>query len=453
MVCNKNFNRAEAILYPSALCNLKCRYCSISKNSSLKEIDELLEKSFEDDYYFNRIREYFPERFQLKTLSFWGAEPFLKIERVFATLHKLINYYPYLKNFFNSTNFSFNGWVDKAFELLQQFKRYPYRTFDYTLQLSCDGPTEINDAGRGRGTTKKCLENYKIFISSLYNQLPANVNLNITIKPTLDIKTLYSLSSKEAIVNYYSFFEENFILPIQQLNYANVKIFCPIPNVAVPVPATQADGKQFAYFCKLCGEIEKNAARYFQIYQSITPYRRENIEVKASCECCGDYCGSGNYMIGFLPNNLIGTCDMSFTQICDNYKELAKQDTSALQNSTIDLTKMYQTFDNRLVLNDEDYKIYEAHMRHYTNYSSTASVAVIANQILLMAMCGQIEKIYISQAEAIKAAQFIRRACYCVKDNFEVNNSSLLVPTGIIKLLLNGALPLILGDKYEQRAF
>ena len=63
MNCNKNCLRIEAILFPCATCNLSCKYCTIDKSPALNQIDEALEKSFEGDYYFNRIQEYFPQRY------------------------------------------------------------------------------------------------------------------------------------------------------------------------------------------------------------------------------------------------------------------------------------------------------------------------------------------------------------------------------------------------------
>jgi len=129
----KNNERNTAIFYTCGLCNLKCRYCGIHKSSVLKEIDTLLEKSFEGDYYFNRVKEYFPRKDMLTSFETWGGEPFLKMERLHYTLHNLINYYPYFSNGFSSTNFSYPEWVEKFFSLMDVFGDYPFRTFNYYL--------------------------------------------------------------------------------------------------------------------------------------------------------------------------------------------------------------------------------------------------------------------------------------------------------------------------------
>ena len=88
--------RDNLCLFPSATCNLNCRYCNISKNPALLKIDQELAKSFENpEYYLNRIKQYFPHPHSLKILEFWGGETFLNIERVFNLLSLIIEEYPY----------------------------------------------------------------------------------------------------------------------------------------------------------------------------------------------------------------------------------------------------------------------------------------------------------------------------------------------------------------------
>lgn len=362
------------------------------------------------------------------------------MERIYSTLHKVIEHYPYFNFMFCSTNFSYPQWKEKVFDLFAQFKRYSYRQFTYQLQLSCDGPEEINDYNRGQGTTKKCLENYKLFVKELYSRLPKNVNLHITVKPTLSMDNLEKLTTKEAIIDYYKFFETNFLEPIHKLNYDNVKIFNAIPNTAVPSPVTTQDGINFALFCQHCKELEKNISKHFNYYSSLLPYQYNSESLKCDCdcgcECVGNYCGSGQSMVGFLPNNYISTCDAGFTEICESYKKYAEGQT---KESDILLTDMFSTMNNLLCLTDEEYQIYERHLAAYMTFDKS-SVASIANQIILAAMSGDIFKKYLDQDEAIKAAQFIRRNAYCVKDNFEITGSVILVPIGLIRLLLNGAI-------------
>ena len=264
---NFNDKRHTVVLYPSATCNLKCSYCNIHKNEALFEIDKYLEESFENDYYFKRIVKYFPHKYQLKLIETWGGEPFLHMERIHNLLRQLIEYYPYLDSFFSSTNFSFPEWNDKVFDLIKVFSEYPERKFYLQIQLSCDGPLDINDKGRGMGTTKKCLENLQIFLQRYPLEKPENVIVTFSIKPTLSVETILDLNSKEKIVEYYKFFEDNFYSKFIQVE--DLRFMTALPNVAVPTPATKYIGKQFAEYCKNCLELENNAKKYFKFQEKM----------------------------------------------------------------------------------------------------------------------------------------------------------------------------------------
>ena len=96
--------REIAVFYPTAVCNLKCRYCGIDKNPILLKIDDALGESFEGDYYYNKLLKYFPQPHQLRRIETWGGEPFIHMERMHALLHKVIKHYPYFDAMFSSTN-------------------------------------------------------------------------------------------------------------------------------------------------------------------------------------------------------------------------------------------------------------------------------------------------------------------------------------------------------------
>ena len=179
-------DREECILYTCATCNLQCRYCGIDKNPILQEIDKYLDESFTGDYYFNQIKKMFPNRAKLKWLQTWGGEPFLHMERIYPTLHKVIEYFPYFEGMFSSTNFSFDGWDNQFFGLMKQFDKYPERNFSYSLQLSCDGPEYINDYGRGNGTTKKCIANFITCRFSMTSPIYITMNFFVVIKNSTD---------------------------------------------------------------------------------------------------------------------------------------------------------------------------------------------------------------------------------------------------------------------------
>lgn len=441
--------RNTAIFYTNATCNLNCRYCSIDKNPALQEIDKILEESFKDpNYYYNQVLKFFPELDSLTNIEFWGGEPTLHFERVIPLINKIIEHYPNFFHIYHSTNMVANDWYEKILLLIKDLENYSYRTFQYDLQLSCDGPEAINDAGRGLNTTKRSLESYHKLLNYFKDHpLQDNIKLIFCLKPTLDLKTLKTLNTKEKIIAYYQFFENEWLLPAKSLNQTNIQILCPIPNIATPMPATTEDGIFFAKFTKNCKEImeENRYNYYFKYYTEIRPlcdylYYNDEIERFNNLNSGGCLCGSGRNVIGFLPYNKISICHEGFTSLLDDYKKYAGN-SNRINKGTIEFDSFIQEQKNKYCLSVEQYKEYEYQIDQYYKDDSRARLTNITSSILTLAMCGQIDKRYLSQYEAIKAARMIfNHTAYCLKSNYNVTGSITLVPFGEIRLLCNGAL-------------
>lgn len=447
---NNSEIRNNLCLFPSATCNLNCRYCNISKNPALLKIDQELAKSFKNpEYYLNRIKQYFPQSYSLKTLEFWGGETFLNIERVFNLLPHIIENYPFLYELFSSTNFSFPEWPDKFFSLMQILGKYKPRNFRYVLQLSCDGPEYINDQGRGEGVTKKCLQNFDILCRNLENKLPSNILLNITIKQTLDINTIKLLTTEEKIIEYYKFFEDNFIDKIKKLNFSNVQAYCTVPNVAVPVPATVEDGKIFANFCKISKNLNKKASKIFKYYNNFIPFRKRNDTLPntgyQTYNSPNYLCGCGTTQVNLLPNNLVTICNEGFTQITDEYFELANK--RNVEDKTIVIDTSTFGKGRRLCMTDDEYADFENFQKNYYNRNTKFTLANISSFIVSLALANQVDRKYLNFREANRAAAHIMDCSYCIKDNYNMTGSISSIPAGMIKLLCNGALDYILEDK------
>lgn len=436
--------RNTAILYSTALCNLKCTYCFINKNPGLKAIDDILAESFADEnYYFDFIREYFPSRGDLHELQVWGGETFLHMERVYGVIHKLIGFYPFFRRFFASTNFSYQEWPDKIFGLLEQFRIYKDRRFDVTIQLSLDGPDYITDLTRGNGTTAACLKNYKILLDRV-GEIPPNVSLHLAFKPTLSVETMYLLDTKDKLIAYYQFFED-LIDQVMELKCQRLSVNYPIPNIGVPAPAGKKDGEYFAELVKNCRELEReNVERhYFQYYVEITPFStnvRPRDEDSYNYPCFN--CGTGSANVGFLPNRRISSCHSGFTDVLDDYERCFLED----PDSAID-GKIFHTTHNKFTHNKAGYKAYERQMGFYNCDGSICRMGCLAGFIRTLAIAGEIEKKYDSEQGALRGAALYQSCtCNCVRDNYMVTGSTTLPPEGMIKLLLNGAIDYIMED-------
>ena len=418
----------------------------------LKQIDEALEKSFDGNYYFERVKKYFPNKWQLKRVETWGGEPFLHMDRIYPLVHQLINYYPYFEEMFSSTNFSYPEWIDQFLGLLNQFGKYPDRDFIYELQLSIDGPEYINDANRGEGVTRKCIDNYLKLLSAIKeNKIPSNVQLIIGIKATLDINNIHQLNDKQKIIEYYKFFEKEFYEPFMSLN-TQINFKYAHPNTATPAPATVEDGRIFAEVCKKCREIEQENKNknYFKFYDDITFFSNGVEQTNLTYNYSHHFCGTGTNMIGFLPDNMMSLCHEGFTQFIEEYKKIAAS-SDRIETTSISFDKFLNEQKTMLCADDAGCDLFMDKMRMFENPKTKARLVNITNQILALAMSGQILECYLDHENALKAAIFMQsHSAYCLKDNYNKTGSFITIPNGMIKLLLNGAMQYIQGENELQ---
>lgn len=441
-----NKERKTAILYTYGMCNLNCRYCTIDKNPVLQEIDRELEESFNGDYYFNRIKEYFSRRDQLNRVETWGGEPFLGMHRIYPLVHQLIEYYPYFKEMSSSTNFSYDTWLDEFMGLMNIFAQYPYRKFEYTLQLSVDGPAYINDANRGEGVTERCIKNFDKLVQLISDgKFPTNVKLLISIKGTWDLDCIRKLNNKEKLIEFFQFYENAYLDKINTLNNPNIIIYNTIPNTAVPAPTTKEDGQIFAELVKKCREIEKEnqVEKYFKYYNNITPFSSHQGQCFSYLgNCIG--CGTGSLMVGFLPNNMISACHEGFTLLVDKYKQYAARRSDT--NLTVKLNEFFEQQPIPMCLTDEQYAEHEEKMK-YTLPDSSVQLSSSVINIMALAMANIIDQKYLDENEALQAAGFIlTNAAYCIKANYMITGSFVSEPFDLYVLLLNGALDYIRLD-------
>ena len=127
---SNQFLRNTCILYLTATCNLNCTYCYIDKSPILQEIDKLLIDCYKTNYFFEFMKEMFPDPEQLIRIEFWGGEPSYGLPRVKQTIIDAINYYPNLSTFFMSTNLTTDTWLDDFTNFIQIFKLFPERHFE-----------------------------------------------------------------------------------------------------------------------------------------------------------------------------------------------------------------------------------------------------------------------------------------------------------------------------------
>lgn len=438
--------RNTLVLYPSAICNLNCSYCYIDKNPALQRIDAILKESFSGDYYVKFAKEMFPNPQQLTGVEFWGGEPSLGLNRTIPTIKEYVRYYTTLDSFFMSTNltsptgitnicefFNMIGWLGKEYNRKMQF----------TLQMSLDGPVEINDSQRGSGVTKKFFTMFNKIcgeVNEICNKYPA-LQITLQFKPTLTSKIIRDhLLKPSNVIKYYQFFEVYNDIFLSTCKADNASLVLVKPNTASPSPHTVQDGKDFAQFCKICDDVMResnNGANYFKYFVDLVPFRpRYPVDYSkiSYCQSCGA-CGSGLSMVGLLPYDYISCCHSGFVNLISDYKlHCADKQETALD------FRLFMDKSNYLIRHKDKYSQYEKNVSFVYNDNSKVKLGNIAAMISLLAKNGQIDKKYIDTREALKGALFMQAStAYCFRDTTGTTGSAALYPVGIIRLLLNGA--------------
>lgn len=439
-------------LYDTSLCNLNCKYCFISKNPTINEVDKELEQCFSNENYFSDLLQSYCSLEEIKDiarLEVWGGEPLLKLERIFPFIKKLVNLSPSFNEIFFSSNFAHNN-VISSIKNLYNFliTEYPLRSFKIYIQISCDGPEDITDKARGIGTTKRIIQNFNNLLEEdFFNN--KFIKFQFVIKPTLDMSSLKKLLDFDYNIFYYKFFEDNFLEKLDKKNLYT-KTIAPIPNLASPTNHTQEDGFILRDVLKVQRKVEQQhkITPIFKYYNNITLYTlrvtdQSKLDTnQANFYSSNGFCGSGIGVIGLLPNNQVCGCHRSFAEYYNDYNQ---NYTAGLHSqNTLHIPDDYTNVNHLIFSSPEEWKTYSSLMRSYSFENSQFSTAFIysnANELMLLAKCGLVDEKYNDLSEAIKAIRKIM-ICngICVANNLLFTNTTTCYGSPELKLFCNGAL-------------
>jgi sulfatase maturation enzyme AslB (radical SAM superfamily) len=382
---------------------------------------------------------------KLTNMQFWGGEPTYGLYRALPTIYKAIDYFPNLTGFMFSTNLATSTCVDDIANFYESICKYaPERNFYFYLQLSLDGPLDINDFNRGEGTTEKFTKNFCELLIRFKHLLNNNPNLNIHshVKPTLDGNNILNLKTKQDVIDYFEFLEKYRFTFDQILgsHSERTSFFPGIPNTACPSPHTKEEGKAFANVCKNIKELYIENPDYFRTYTNIMPFY--NGEIVRSNSFIGGYsaCGTGDSVLGLLPNRLISACHNGFVELLGDYKKQGATQTK--QNSLLEARffNPQQSHANILIFNEKEYAEYERQLEVFYNSEEKFKIVEMASLICTIAHTGQIDEKYKNYEDAIQGAHFIQeRTASCMRDNIVTTGSKYSFATGYIRLFLNGA--------------
>lgn len=432
-------------LYTTALCNLNCTYCYICKDNTnaLKEIDNDIKEDWETGNYIKRLKEDFPPTYlkTIKRIDLWGGETLIGMDRFTNSFLDFCKVLPNFQNISFSTNLVVPNTIEILQRLLNKISEKPDRVFYIDLQISIDGPEEINDKNRGKGVCKKVLENYNKLLEL---NIPENVDIYICTKPTLSNDTFDYFLNKENCKNFYLFFNDNFYIPFRKNKITKIKeVFCGIPNYAEPYNYSVEDGVTLAVIFKNFQEVEKeNDIPAFR-NRSLVPYvsrnYNPNINIFAPYEySCGGGCGKLVHDITMITKNKYSVCHRSIFDAYIDYSNTKKNNNGMTYDEYL--------LQSRAAMTKEDFfKARKALIKSYL-YPSKWTTVDIDSMILLSAKAGLILPKYLKKKNRIPVVNFMSGVSPCLDSNYRLQGSFFVQPCWWIRLLLNGAFDIMLEE-------
>ena len=425
-------------IYPTAMCQLDCHYCTLSKIPHMKDLDkDFIESYQEPGYYYRQLMELGWDNIKdIHRLEFWGGEPTLALHRTHQTVRDFIEALPKLDVLFFSTNFAHSNIPNEIEGLIDVLGEYPERNFTLMIQLSIDGPPDITDSARGDGVTERFMKNYYYMMDKKWfaHKYP-NVVVKTVYKPTLDIVSVKKFLDIDYMKYYYKWMEDELYDPAMSAHDGKyISSICSVPNIASPMEASKEDGIDFA-------KIEQNALmlsihnpfKYYNdvvMYSTTRPYQDRNKVL---------YCGAGRSTVELLPRGKYCGCHRAFLTFCEEYKT----DTNPYD--------IYKPIDQRGLVHDKQLFIYNS-AKEYIDFCdravrpTTGSSAFLVSQgvIRYLASLGQIEEKYKDPDEAYKAANMIvEYSGQCIYDNYNVCATQMTNLFSLNRLFLNGAIDII----------
>lgn len=439
-------NLQSITVYPTALCNLNCSYCPIAKNNSLSVVDKELKESFLDDgYYLRMLKDLGEDNIaNVSKVSFWGGEPTLKLHRTYNMTRQFVDYFHKIDYFFFSTNLCYSNVCHEIEGFIDVLSEFPERKFVLKIQLSIDGPPEITDSARGEGVTGMFMNNYlKLCEEKFYSQKHPNVSIDICYKPTIDILSMKKFKDKTFMKEYYKWFEDTIFSPISLCVGDKLSVnFRAVPNIAIPAPISQEDGKDFAKVCENSLSMDMSDFKY---YDSVTMFSTLNDFYD---EPIMKTCGVGQYMVDLLPNNIYCGCHRAFLTYCDDYINSFEnyKDKKPLENRGA-LNQL-----SPFIFNGAD-EFLEFCNKVTWSKTPTSSFHLSVMTIMYLASLGQIDKKYLSHEKAEWAAKkFSMFFTSCMLDNITSCGSQLIILMGQYRLWLNGAVEIVEASRLQWRS-
>lgn len=461
---NKQPMYSHCTLFTTALCNLQCKYCYICKdvNGGLRTIDKEIEEGFSSGKFLQQIIDLEPNIVNtLDSITLWGGEPFLYLERFTNVFDDWANTFQNLKTIDISSNFTVETMPEKLQALLlkieNEYQKNPIKEapFVIDLQLSIDGYPEMNDFGRGENVTKRVLANLEKICQLNYDK--NLIFLNIFTKPTLSRSTFQFLDTEEKCFKWFNFFQTELYNLVHKYNNPFHSFRCSLFNCAGPTEWIKEDGELFASIIKNIQSVQN------QVFEKCPDWKEREISLNPitnkiigcsqhifslddygknfSGPRCGGGCGVFSFSVTPIPHDKFALCHRGifeeYTEYCNNIKD--KKNINGLANQFFKIKEQSANHGGS-VFSAEELKKYKKMFDNLYTHDNKIFYTDLITFIREYARTNIINPKYLSIKEINPTLGYFFCGSYCVADAYVFTGSWVTRDMLEVPLLYNGAM-------------
>lgn len=459
-----NYDFVAANVYFVGTCNLQCKYCFQPKiGKKMSDVNEKIIEWVKSGKMEEDVEKHIGK--DIECLALWGGEPSINLPYLTERLDKVYERFPKLNSISYSTNMSKRHLAQNSVDFIKavlEMNRKYRRSVKVDLQISIDGPPEVNDKDRIGCKAEEILGNTTFVLESLKDIPRSERCFNIHGKGTHSAETMkWFLQPHEKyetnLEYHFRYFDD------WHEKWGKICDFWPTfggLTLVYPGHYTQEDGYNYLRINQLLLEelpkkewkfkpdfISQTALRAIKAFETLKRGVRKEYKYEMLSNCT---CSAGRSCAGISYDGKYHWCQSTYFFDDEVLKHL--RDNNLISDFEANQGFSFRNYENyvknvEVVDYDNDLLMSRSlNMMHnfWTNLSTRTQY--LEMQIRELASAGLVSKCYLDDRWVdLAVTYFLWGGNECPSDNVWEFGSPYIRDNSHIKLICNGTLEYILS--------